>query len=189
MQARVNLAESQLATGRFAEAEASLHAFLEAPDLKADVEARMGEMETQMRELSQGQVTIGQLSKSVETTRAVQAVVSRDASVVARAIEIAVLVAQGKTQGIPGKLTELRLDVAARPKDFTSGWEFEGTRHFIRQDERLAPWRDWLFQLFDALDAKDRDSMLAGLDTVRSRFTVPRVSHEAPEKAQAGGKP
>lgn len=145
MQVRVNLAESQLATGQFAEAEASLRVFFEAPVLEAD---------------------------SVETTRAAQAVVAREASVAARAIEIAALLAQDKTQGIPGKLAELRIDVAARPKDFTSGWEFEGTRHFIRQDERLAPWRDWLLQLFDALDAENRDAMLVALDKVRDRFSA-----------------
>jgi tetratricopeptide (TPR) repeat protein len=183
---RCNLGESQLATGQFAEAEASLRSCLTAPDTETDQMARERELRALKEGLVPGQATtIGLLYKYQDLMVLLAAVTTQETSVVARALEIAALLAQGKTQGIPGKLDALRADIAARDWGFKSFWEFEGTRHFIRQDARMAPWRDWLLLLLDALEAQDQNAVLVALDVVRARFTLT----PGPSQTSEGAKP
>ena len=68
-----------------------------------------------------------------------------------QAIEIANLLALGKAQSVPDRLEKLREGIATQPEDFTLGWSFDGTTHFISQSEVLAAYRSWLLQLFTAL--------------------------------------
>ncbi|MDZ7344993.1 MAG: hypothetical protein ONA90_10825 [candidate division KSB1 bacterium] len=37
--------------------------------------------------------------------------------------------------------------IAGQPDTFKVGWTFNGTKHFISQNEMLAPYREWLLQL------------------------------------------
>jgi len=60
-----------------------------------------------------------------------------------------------------------------KPKSYTVKWPwpFEGTKHFISQNETLAPYRAWLLQLFQALEIKaGREAILAALREVREKF-------------------
>jgi len=54
---------------------------------------------------------------------------------------------------------------------FRVGWSFAGTKHFIRTNETLAPYRAWLLQFFAALERKEgRAAILAGVEEVRKNF-------------------
>jgi tetratricopeptide (TPR) repeat protein len=87
-----------------------------------------------------------------------------------RTIDIASLLADGKTSQVPVKLDTLIADVTRQPTEFKFTWGFDGTKHFIGQNESLSPYRGWLGQLFDALASKDRDTMLKALRDVRANF-------------------
>ncbi len=90
--------------------------------------------------------------------------------IVLRAIEIANLLALNKTKPIPSKLDTLFAAVASQPDTFKVGWTFNGTKHFISQNEKLAPYRAWLLQLFSALEKEGREAILAALREVREKF-------------------
>ncbi|MDZ7369071.1 MAG: hypothetical protein ONB43_24935 [candidate division KSB1 bacterium] len=88
-----------------------------------------------------------------------------------RAIGIANALAQNKTQQAPAELGILQAALAAQPDTFKVGWSFEGTKHFISQNEKLAPHRAWLLQFFEAIERKEgREAILAGLKEAREKF-------------------
>ncbi|HEX5701856.1 MAG TPA: hypothetical protein VFX97_01400 [Pyrinomonadaceae bacterium] len=89
-----------------------------------------------------------------------------------RAFEIASILALQRTNQVSTKLDTLIAEVARQPPEFQVTWNFEGTRHFIDQNEKLAPYRFWLKQLFDALDNKPRDVMLRDLQSVRAKMKI-----------------
>ena len=80
------------------------------------------------------------------------------------------MLALDQTTSIPSKLESLRGAITTRSEDFRVGWSFEGTKHFVSQNKRLAPFRGWLLELFAAMGAKDRDTLLGALDAVRVKF-------------------
>ncbi len=87
-----------------------------------------------------------------------------------RAIEIASLLVDDKAIEVLNRLDTLIKEVEdARPK-FKVIWTFDGTRHFIHENQKLLPYETWLGQLFDALGSKDRDTMLKELRQVRAEF-------------------
>jgi hypothetical protein len=45
-------------------------------------------------------------------------------------------------------------------------WNFAGTKHFVRIDPALAPYKDLLLQMFSALEAGDRAAMLKQLHAI-----------------------
>jgi len=53
---------------------------------------------------------------------------------------------------------------------FKVGWTFEGAKHFISQNEKLASHRPWLLQLFAAIEGENRAAILAGLREARASF-------------------
>ncbi|MEO6725858.1 MAG: hypothetical protein ABIU20_01480 [Blastocatellia bacterium] len=57
-----------------------------------------------------------------------------------RMIEIANLLALGQAQAIPDKLDALIAAVATQPADFKITWTFNGTLHFIGQEEKLSAY-------------------------------------------------
>lgn len=87
-----------------------------------------------------------------------------------RAIEISSLLAENKTSDIHVKIEALITDVRRQSADFKVSWAFDGTRHFIDQNEKLLTHRAWLGQLFDAMGSKDRDTMLKALQDTRAKF-------------------
>jgi len=49
--------------------------------------------------------------------------------------------------------------------------DIHGAKHFIGQNEKLAPHRAWLLQLLQALEIKaGREAILAALREVREKF-------------------
>ncbi|MDZ7304532.1 MAG: hypothetical protein ONB44_20600, partial [candidate division KSB1 bacterium] len=88
-----------------------------------------------------------------------------------RAIQIANLIGLGQTQQIPANLETLQQAIATQPDTFKVSWTFAGTKHFIRVEPQLARYREWLLQLFAAVEIKDgREAILAALQEVRARF-------------------
>lgn len=62
--------------------------------------------------------------------------------------------------------------VREQSEDFTTGWTFGGTLHFVRHTPDL-PNREALDALFQALDAPDRDAIVEGLDAVVEELEGP----------------
>jgi tetratricopeptide (TPR) repeat protein len=89
-----------------------------------------------------------------------------------RAIHIANSLALDKTDLVLGRIDALVEDIANQPEEFTVNWSFKGTRHFIDHNERLAPHRSWLIQLFDAVEGTDREAILSALQEVRAGFAA-----------------
>jgi hypothetical protein len=87
-----------------------------------------------------------------------------------RAIEIASLMAEGKSKEIPAKLDALISEVSGQPAEFKVAWSFDGTRHYVEAGNTRPPDRDMLEKLFDALGAEDRDMMLGALNNLRRAF-------------------
>jgi len=93
--------------------------------------------------------------------------------IVLRAIQIANALAQNQPQQVPAALETLQQNLAAQPDTFKVGWSFEGTKHFISTNEKLAPHRAWLLQFFAALERKEgREAILAGLKETREKFLL-----------------
>ncbi len=116
--------------------------------------------------------TTGRFEEAATRLAALQANPKLDPGVriALRILEIASLLALDQTTSIPSKLESLRGAITTQPKDFQAGWSFEGTKRFISQDERLAPFRGGLLELFAAMEAKDRDTLLGALDAVRVKL-------------------
>ena len=93
-------------------------------------------------------------------------------SIALRVLKIATLEALNKNQSVPSEIEKLRAAIAKQPEDFKVSWTFDGTKHFIGHDERLAASRAWLLDLIAALEKEDRNSILVALDTVRSEYLV-----------------
>jgi tetratricopeptide (TPR) repeat protein len=88
-----------------------------------------------------------------------------------RACEIAAILARDDPELANSKLADLVATLDGQPADFTTGWAFSGTLHFVRGEEDL-PHRDAILKLFEALEAPNRDAILAGLREVRESFNV-----------------
>ena len=116
--------------------------------------------------------TVGRFAESGQRINALLAnqAVPPSTRTALRAIEIADLLALGHIQEVPAKVDALIAEVARQPLEFKVLWRFDGTRHFIGQDEKLSSYRAWLGKLFDALANKDRDTMLKALQDVRAEF-------------------
>lgn len=76
------------------------------------------------------------------------------------AIEIANLIALKRSTEVPTKMKNLIALLETQPADFKLQWTFEGTKHFISQNEQLAANRDWLMRLFGALAGVNRDAII-----------------------------
>ena len=90
--------------------------------------------------------------------------------IVLRIIEIPNLLALGKAETATFRLDTLIEAVASQSEDFKVGWTFEGAKHFISQTEELGTYRDWLMDLFRAVENEDRDATLTALREVRADF-------------------
>ena len=83
-----------------------------------------------------------------------------------RAIQIANFVGLNQIQKIPADLEALQTN-HRQPDTFKVGWSFEGT------EPKLARYREWLVQLFQALEIKaGREAMLAALRELRASWQV-----------------
>jgi tetratricopeptide (TPR) repeat protein len=87
-----------------------------------------------------------------------------------RAIQIANSLAFDKIDLVPRSIDALIESIANQPEDFKVKWSFKGTRHFISNNERLAPHRPWLMQLFDAVEGADRHAILSALQEALASF-------------------
>jgi hypothetical protein len=84
-----------------------------------------------------------------------------------RAIQIANALALDKTDAVPGNIDTLIASIANQAEEFKVNWSFKGVKYFIGHNEKLAPYRLWLMQFFEAVEEADRDAFLAALREVR----------------------
>ena len=82
-------------------------------------------------------------------------------------------VGQNKMDSAAGQLHDIRGLLVKQPEDFLLGWSFEGTKHFIGQDEAFVNLRDWLVPLLEAFSGKPCDEMLAAVETVQAQLASP----------------
>jgi tetratricopeptide (TPR) repeat protein len=92
------------------------------------------------------------------------------------AIEIADLLALNKAHEVPLRMKTLIEIVKSQPADFKVQWGFEGTKHFIAQNEKLVA-KDWLMRLFAAMAGENRDAIVAGLKAASESFIAKSYSH------------
>ncbi len=117
-------------------------------------------------------LTTGRFAEAADRLAALVENPSLDPSsgIALRLLEIAALRAQGRDDMIPDKLVLIRDAIANQPEDFSLQWTFDGTKHFIDHDPRLAPSRSWLLSLIEGLEGKDQPTMLAAVHSARSAF-------------------
>jgi len=90
-----------------------------------------------------------------------------------RTLQIANAVGLNQTAKIPAHLETLQQAIVSQPDTFKVDWTFEGTKHLISQNEKLASHRPWLLQLFAAIELEDgREAILAALQEVRRKFNA-----------------
>jgi hypothetical protein len=87
-----------------------------------------------------------------------------------RAIEIASLLALGQSPKVSGRMETLIAEVSSQPAEFKVSWSFEGTKHFIGENEKLSPYRAWLMQLFAALASPTHDQIVKALNETKGAF-------------------
>lgn len=87
-----------------------------------------------------------------------------------RAIDIANSLALGQVDQVPAKLDTIIRIIVNQPAEFKLTWGFGGSLHFIEQSEKLMPYRQWLRQIFNAMQAKNRDAIVIGLREARAGF-------------------
>ena len=80
-----------------------------------------------------------------------------------QAIEIANLIALKRSTEVWSKLKSLIELLQTQPADFKLQWSFEGTKHFVSESQQLAANKDWLMQMFRALEGENRDAIVKEL--------------------------
>jgi tetratricopeptide (TPR) repeat protein len=123
--------------------------------------------------------TTGRFAKAIEylTALLVNPELEIQMRIPLQAFEIAALLSLGQSENVSEKFKALCITIANQPADFSLGWTFVGTKHFIVQDERLLPYRIWLLNLFTALEEKDRNAILTGFGEDMLLISNPEESH------------
>ena len=96
-----------------------------------------------------------------------------------RILEMIALLGDAHPADARAHLAPLRAAIAAQPTDFTIQRSFDGTRHFIETDVRLAPHRAFLLALLDAAGKPDRDAILGALDALDPSKSAPIPARSA----------
>jgi len=82
------------------------------------------------------------------------------------------LIAQNKRDVASEQLKKISVSLRTQPEDFSLSWSFEGTKHFIGQDEAFASSREWLLKLLDEFSGKMRNDMLEEVEAAQARFAA-----------------
>jgi tetratricopeptide (TPR) repeat protein len=97
--------------------------------------------------------------------------VQPDVAAALRVLTIPTLLALRQPAQVPAAIDALLAHVTAQTDDFRVTWSFEGVKHFIGQHDGLAPYRPWLQQFFNAVQAERREALATGLQAARQAFT------------------
>ena len=87
-----------------------------------------------------------------------------------RVVEIANLLALGKTDLVPTKLRLLMVTVGDQPENFHTNLPYDGVRHFVDEYASPSPYRGWLTGLFNAIESNDRQAILKGLQELQAKL-------------------
>ncbi|MGD2086479.1 MAG: toll/interleukin-1 receptor domain-containing protein [Candidatus Aminicenantes bacterium] len=89
--------------------------------------------------------------------------------IISKIFEISNCVGLDDTGKAAELLESLIKQVEKQPTDFKLGWNFIGTKYFIRTHKAIEPHREWLLSLFTALEKTGRDSIVSELKKLRPR--------------------
>jgi tetratricopeptide (TPR) repeat protein len=128
-----------------------------------------------LRNFAELHFTTGRFSDGEERLTALLAtpIVEASSDIALRAIQIANVLALGKTDLVAGHLDALVARLVDQPEVFTVQWSFHGTKHVIRHHDQLSPYRPWLLQFFEALEGPDRRAILSGMQEARASAPPP----------------
>jgi tetratricopeptide (TPR) repeat protein len=87
-----------------------------------------------------------------------------------RVLTIPTLLALRQPAQVPAAIDALLAHVTTQTDDFRVTGSFEGVKHFISQHDGLAPYRPWLQQFFNAVQAERREALVTGLQDARQAF-------------------
>jgi tetratricopeptide (TPR) repeat protein len=97
--------------------------------------------------------------------------IPNDAKICLFGVEIANLLALNEEGMALAKIDTIKAFIAIQPEDFKLiRCSFDGSAYFISHNEKLAYYRNWILELFDALESNDRNTILTNLQNVRSKF-------------------
>jgi len=85
-------------------------------------------------------------------------------------IEVANLLALDNAPQVPAALTALGKSISDQESGFRIEWAFDGTLHFINQEEKFAPYHAWLNQFFRITRGETRDAILKALREAQAQF-------------------
>jgi tetratricopeptide (TPR) repeat protein len=147
-------------------------------DFAADFELKRRWLETHPDDLSvradftESHFTTGQFAKCREQIAMLLARpdLAAEKKRALQLIEVASLLALGQTAQVPTKLDALIEAIAMQPADFDIGRTFNGSLHFIGNQERLTAYHDWLRRLFGTTQAANRDAIVKGLREAKASF-------------------
>jgi tetratricopeptide (TPR) repeat protein len=88
-----------------------------------------------------------------------------------RLLQVANLLARGWTLDVRERLADLQALIEAQPSDFSVGWAFEGSSHFVGEHPALEAHRGALFGLFWAAETGKRDTLLMAIDKARGELS------------------
>ena len=116
-------------------------------------------------DLAEKYLTIGNFEESERRISSLLSDVKVEAKlkIPLQAIEIANLSALKRSTEVWSKLKNLLELLQTQPADFKLQWSFEGTKHFVSESQQLAASKDWLMQLFRALEGENRDAIVKEL--------------------------
>ena len=96
--------------------------------------------------------------------------------IVLKTIEIANLLAMDGSGHVPAKTDSLIEIITGQTEEFKVSLSFEGIKYFISKNERLAPFSDWLLQIFSTMKEQNRSTVITalqglqeGLKTIENR--------------------
>ncbi|MBL8188161.1 MAG: hypothetical protein JNK38_09140 [Acidobacteria bacterium] len=96
--------------------------------------------------------------------------IAASTSLALRMIDIANSLAMNQADQVPPKLEAIIRAITDQPENFKFTWTFNGTLHFMGENEKLAAYRDWLKLLFSAAEGKNRDAVLKVLREAKAGF-------------------
>ena len=80
-----------------------------------------------------------------------------------KALEIANLLAMDGSGHVPAKTDSLIEIITGQTEEFKVSLSFEGIKYFISKSERLAPFSDWLLQIFSTMKEQNRSTVITAL--------------------------
>ncbi|MFQ5677591.1 MAG: hypothetical protein ACE5G1_17005, partial [bacterium] len=87
-------------------------------------------------------------------------------------LDVSNQLALSQTSRIPTILDELIARLRLQPDEFKIGFNMDGIKTFVSQNEKLAPHRAWLGQFYTAVEQPNRDAIINLMEKVKDNFSA-----------------